>query len=77
MPEEIKSRWLNGEEYLNQANAAKYIGLSGLGLRKLLNRLEGTEQEIVEYQQPGAKERLYKKSELDHYMQPRPVRAKE
>lgn len=79
MPEQdIPSRWINGEQYYNMGNAAKYIGITRNGLQYILKRVKGTEREIPVWELgEGSRERLIKKSDLDRYMQPRPVRAKE
>lgn len=78
MQEQLPSRHFGGEEYYNIGNAAKYIGKSSSGLRNLLNHLKGTEEEIPVYQLSGAaRDRYIKRSDLDRYMQPMPVRTKE
>lgn len=78
MPEELPSRHFAGEEYYNMRNAAKYIHKSYTGLRNLINHLTGTDDEIPVWElSGGSRERYIKKSDLDRYMRPRPVRAKE
>jgi hypothetical protein len=77
MQDAIPSRYFNGEEYYNMRNAAIYVGKSSAGLNNLINRLKGTDEEIPVYQLAGgSRERFIKKSDLDRYMRPRPVRAK-
>jgi hypothetical protein len=78
MQDTIPSRRFDGEEYYNMGNAARYIGKSAGGLNALLKRLKGTEQEIPVHEIAGSTwERYIKRSDLDRYMRPRPVRAKQ
>jgi hypothetical protein len=78
MQDPIPSRIFDGVEYYTMGNAARYIGISTTGLHKLINRLKGTEEEIEVHEQGGgSRSRFIKKSDLDRYMRPRPVRAKQ
>jgi hypothetical protein len=78
MQDAIPTRIFDGVEYYTMTDAARYIGKSKGGLYAMIKRLKGTEEEIQVHEQGGgSRSRFIKKSDLDRYMRPRPVRAKE